>query len=774
MSYRILALGVTVLTVDCGRAPHSHLGDPSAFPRRPPASSARGAAFRSEGVAQLTPLSDGFEASWDPVLDATGVASADYTYRIYVSLNGAAIDFFKPFLVTAPGAARATIDGLVSGTRVSVAVQADSLVNASDVDRNEILLDGVVAALWYVDGAAAPGGDGRTVVTALTTIAEAVQAVVNSGAIGNVLIAGGDYAEELILPGNVHLYGSYDAAFVARDHEQQPTTLRPAVAAATAIQIADLSPPTIVDGLDVDGLGLVSKALRVANAHLQWSNSNIFNLANEGISCASKTRSSLLRVRRVTISGCVTEGLIAAGSVNAELTSCAFLDNGKEGAEFDNLAVQPGGTSSLWVRDCDFLRNGNDGLDVDLNELFPSIGGTSLGGRIEVLIERSRAFDNANRGVIIDVDFQDVDEIAAAILLDNNEVSRQKADGVKVDADAASSFILVGNRSSANTGHGLSVGGSSSEAVVIVSNHWEIGSSGNGVNVSGLVPTVLAHAAVTGARGVSIVGNGSTLLVDGALWLSAEPVALDATSSYADPPIAGNGNLQGAPQTRVAPVQLFVLDLAGADRDRFSLPPGVTLFVGDWIELGNDGEPRQVTLVQASEVVFSPPAAAPPEAGALVARFASADVTEDPRLVPGSYWQDAGDSIENDSDGTVTDVGVLGGTLESFLPLDSVRWIPFVVSRMTPAPGAASGPFSQVGVGFTRPLDATTVDDSTIVVLLNGQVVSGTLSVVLDQIGFDADAPLSGGSVEVQLHGGIRSSTGEGLMLPFRYRIQIP
>ncbi len=769
----ILQLGL--VSGGCGRIPHSDRSDFVVMPGPPSPSAGPGGASGFEGVAQLSPLADGFDASWNPVRDDQGLASEDYTYRVYVSFNGADLDYSAPpFLVTPPGAAGATLSGLTSGTRVSVAVQPDSLVDASDLDRNEVRLDGVVAPLWYVNDGASPGGDGRTGSSAFTTIAQAIQAVIDSAEIGIILIAAGDYEEQLILPGDVHLYGSYDALFSMRDRQNHPSTLRPTVAGSTAIQIAVMAPPTFVDGLDIDGGGQVGRAVNVKNADLQWSNSDIFNLANEGLQCSSKDRLSLLRVRKVRITACATEGLEATGSLDAELTSCTFRENGEEGAEFDNLAVQPSGQSHLWVRDCNFDHNGNDGLDVDLNELFPTIGGSSLGGRIEVLVERSSAMDNAKRGLLIDIDFQDVDEISTGVLLRGNTVSRQGLDGLRVDADATGLFVLVGNRSSANGLRGLSAGGASSSAAVIVSNHWELGSAGEGVGVIGPVPTILSHTAVTGSRGVSILGNDSTLLVNGAFWLCSAPTSVDTTFSYSDPALPGIGNFQGAPEVRLAPLQFFLLDVAGADRDRFSLPVGESLFEGDFFELGDDAVVRQVARVQAGEVTFSPPASAPPAAGTLVARFSGPDVVEDPRLIPGSRWQDAGDPLDRDGDATVPDVGVLGGSLESFLPLRSGEWIPFVVARLTPAPGPAAGPFSQIRVGFTRTLDKTTVSDSTFRVLLDDEDVAGTLNVILEQIVFDADSPLSGGRVEVQVYGGLRSSRGEDLLLPIRYRIQVP
>jgi hypothetical protein len=771
---RVAAWLAALAFAGCGRAPHSDGDNVIVRPQPPPEAARRPGADGFAGVGQLSPLADGFLVTWDAVVDDAGVASGDFAYRVYVAFNGAPFDFATPFVVTAPGASELALTGVAAATRLSVVVQAQSLVDPADVDSNEIALDGVVAALWYVDDDAAPGGDGRTALTPLREIADAVLAVALSRAQGDVLIAGGSYSEVLLLPGGIHLYGSYDAAFASRGKEQHRSVLRPPLATPIAVAVVNAGAPTFVDGLDVEGDASVGIALSADESDLQWSNGTIHETVNEGIHAISASRASLLRLREVEVVGCADEGLFAKGSFVAELTGCTFRENGDEGIHFDDLSVQPAGSAELWIRDCLFEHNDNDGLEVEIDELDPATGGTSAGGRIEVLVERSTATANRRRGLLVDFDFENADQIACAVVLREDEVDRQVEDGIRVDADAAGLVVLDRNRTSANGECGVQLTGGSTRATIVVANHWELGAAGDGICVLNHVPTILAHAAVTGSGGAGVTGNGSTLLVDGALWLCGAPVAVDATYTYADFPLPGAGNIDGAPQVSVAPVQAFHLTVKGPDRDRFLVPAGETLAPGDWIEVDDDQIARQVVATAGDRVFFSAARNRPPSEGAFVARFSAPDVFEDPRLVDGATWLDAGDPIDLDGDGSVADVGVLGGTLETFVPRRSTGWIPFVVQQMTPPPGTLAAPVAEIRARFTRPVDPASVDATTFVVLLNDVPAAGTLSVEVDTIVFVPTVPLAGGTVEVEVHRAIAATTGEVVELPYRYWLRVP
>ncbi len=771
---RVAGALAALLLIGCGRATHSDVESIFAQPLPPPPAARPAGAAGFAGVGQLSPLPDGFDVAWEPILGLDGSASGTIAYRVYVALDGAPFDFSLPLETTAPGASGTTLHGLASGTRVSVVVQAESQVDASDVDRNEIALDGVVATAWYVDADSFVAGDGRSSATPLRTIAAALQAILASAKPGNVLVAGATYVESLVLPGDAHLYGGYDPLFSSRDRALHSTKLRPAAAGGIAVAVANSVAFTFVDGVDVDCDGRLDQAIVVAESDLQWSNGTIHESVREGIRCTSKTRASLFRLRAVVVNACGDEGLFADGSLVAELTSCSFTENDDEGVHFDQLSVQPAGKSELWIRDCIFRHNDNDGLEVEIDELDPAVGGTSIDGVIEVLVERCLATENRRRGFLVDFDFETADRITTSVVLRDTTAARQGEDGIRVDADSIGLFVLDGNRTSANRECGVEIAGASTRATVVVANHWEIGSTGDGLCVENHVPTILSHVATTGSGGASISGNGSTLLVDGALWLCSAPTAVDATYSFADFPLPGVGNLEGAPGVRVAPVQTFHLLAAGSDRDRFGLPPGVSLAEGAWIEIDDDGVARRVESVQGGGVVYLPPRNAPPSAGSLVARFDGPFVVEDPRLQSASGWQDAGDPLDHDGDGTTSDIGILGGTLETFVPLRSLHRVPFVVAQMTPRPGAVAGPVAEIRARFSRALDPASVDAATFVVLLNGSAATGTWSVVADTIVFVPDAPLAGGTVEVQVHGEIASSTGEHVALPYRYWLQVP
>jgi hypothetical protein len=146
---------------------------------------------------------------------------------------------------------------------------------------------------------------------------------------------------------------------------------------------------------------------------------------------------------------------------------------------------------------------------------------------------------------------------------------------------------------------------------------------------------------------------------------------------------------------------------------------------------------------------------------------------ENPTLVAGSSWLDAGDPLVRDADATITDVGLLGGALDGYRSQFSAL-LPFVVEHVDPPFGPASGPVVQVSIRFTRALDPATVDASSFAVTLDGAPVSGTLDVAGAVATFVPDAPLLSGHCEVALSAALADSSDAPLLEPFRYAVDLP
>ncbi|HET9481353.1 MAG TPA: fibronectin type III domain-containing protein, partial [Candidatus Polarisedimenticolia bacterium] len=317
--------GIVVLAglSSCHRFTATSSGSSVPRPPLPPPPQVNAAGFA--GVRQLTPRADGVLVEWDPILEAGG-ASADFAYQVFLAVGGQPFDFQSPAVTTAPAADRAQLDGLADGTRYEVVVRALALNDPTDVDLNEVALGGVVTRLWYV--AAGASGDGTDPSRPFGSINQAVVAVFQSGAPGNVLIAGGTYPEQVALLGDIHLFGAFLPGFAAgRDRATRPTILRPQASASVVLRILASAQPTFLDGLELDGQGSITNVLDVREADLQLSNGSIFAAAREGLTASSGNRTSLLRVHRMQISGCGSEGMEAAGSFDAALVTSAFTGN---------------------------------------------------------------------------------------------------------------------------------------------------------------------------------------------------------------------------------------------------------------------------------------------------------------------------------------------------------------------------------------------------------------------------------------------------------------
>jgi len=725
------------------------------------------------GIGSLTPLVDGFDLAWTPI-EKNGAADPDYVYAIWYTVDGRTPDFTRaPDFQTGPGEAATTIAGLASGTLLRAGVHAINVVDPTVTpDSNEIVLSGEVLTLLYVDGSVPASGDGTAPDRAFKTIAEGILAGLTLGG-ANLLIAEGVYEEELLALGHLHFYGAWPAGFAGpRDRSAHPTTIAPALNAAVALRVSKSDFPTFVDALEMDGGKGVTNGVDVRDADLELSNCAIFRIRHEGVTYSSNFHFARFAAHRVDVSDCGSEGMQLAGVFDAHFTLSTFVRNGHEGVQIRPLTVFAAGQARLRVARCVFSDNVEDGFDVLVDEIDPIQPGGSAGGIVEGVVEESIADGNGQSGVKLDIDYDPSDGVFARFFVRATRSLRNTEYGFHLDGDAAALFVLAGNVISANRFSSILASSEVERALYQITNHWESSGHAAGVEVLGPADVLLDHVAICGTAGAAIAGNGATRLVDGALFLAPPATATTVEYSFVDSGGGGLGVFSGAIDLGNAPDLAFHLAAAGAV-DRIPLPPGASLAAGDVVEFEDDGVARSVTAVTAGVATFDPPADSAPSAGAFVARFPSGSVVENPTLVAGSPWIDAGDPLVRDDDATVTDVGVLGGVLDAYRPVFSAL-MPFVVQHVDPPFGPFAGPVTQVSVEFTRDVDATSVDATTFAVTLDGAAVAGTFDVQGDVATLVPVAPITSGHVEVALASGIRDLNGSLLLEPLRYSVGLP
>ena len=738
-----------------------------------------------QGLKRLTPDLDSLLIEWDPLLDSSvtpPVPDDAYAYAVFATFDGSLPDFAQPPLEqTAPGAGSTALTGLALGTRVRVAIRAIPLVDLTvPPDGNEVVLSAEILSRLFVDVSAPPGGDGSAPDRAFQHINDAVVAALGSGTGANILVAEGDYVEEVALLGAMHLYGGYPSGFAGpRDGGLHPSTIRPASGASVGIRVFTNPALTLVDGVDLAGGGTVRLGIDLRDADLELSNSAILSFAGEGLAVHDRLRTTRFLLHRVAVAGGGVEGIEATGSVDAFFTLSSFVSNAHEGIEFDDLSVQPAELSTFRLWRCTLAGNGQDGLDVELDELDPLSGTSSENGEIEVAIEECVVEGNGAVGLSLDIDYDANDEVEARAFLRDNSVVANLGHGIVLDGDEPGLYVLTGNGTSANRGGGLLAGSDSIDlgrATFILANHWDRGSGAEGIKVLGPADVVLSHVAVTASRAAALAGNGTARFVNGALWGAPPPVDATTEFSYREDGGGGIGCFTGPVELGRFPAPAFFLASAGGV-DQVPVPPEVSVAVGDVLELDDDGVARAVTEAAGGLARFDPPLAVPAAIDTFVGVFDSPDVTESPVLVLGSTWVDRGDPTERDLDDSVTDVGVLGGRLGAFRASRAGGVVPLVVKELDPAMGPALTAPADVRVRFTRPLDPASVDATTFAVTLDGVPVAGQRVVQGHDLVFTPTVPFGSGELEITLGAGLAADAAHGgmkLALPFRYTVSLP
>lgn len=772
---RASSLGVCLLLSACAGGGGGGGGTSPASPSTPPSapdvpSEVGTGAAAFAGVDMLSPLDGGFEVSWAPLRDAQGDGAA-FFYEVFLASGGADPDFQSPLRQTAPGAARVRLTGFADGTRVRVAVRAVSVSTPAEVDANEIFLEAEVRPLLYVDGAVAASGGGRQPGAPLRTLAEAVAAAGSQGA--NILVAEGTYFESLSLGGGIGLFGGYPRGFQGpRQVDPSPTILVPP-AGGVGIDAAASTRLTVVDGIDCRGTRGALSGVLLRDADFVLSNSTIQQMTREGVVLISTQRSSRVTFHRTRILQNRTEGVEGRGAFDFAAQRCAIAGNGHEGVEFDDLTVFPDARSTFFMRSCVLADNGEEGLDIDYNERNPLDGNSSENGVIEVVLGNSHFLQNGTAGVLLDIDFDELDEVEARAFLEGCVSRGNRQQGFLLDADEASLFVLSGNRTSANRAQGLLITSEFRPGTILVSNHWDLGSGREGIQVVGPADVHLSHVAVSGSGAAAIQGNGTTRLVNGTLFLGSQTQACDVEYSFVEQAHPGAGNVTGPVQFTRFPLQILALELAGTP-EALTLPAGINLQPGDILEFDDEGLPRRVVSRVGRTIRFTPALPSALAAGSIVALHAGIDVEENPTLTLGSSWTDAGDPAERDEDGSITDIGVLGGRLQAFEASRTGDRMPFVAERLEPPGGVAAVPVPSVRVRFSRDLDPASVTAASFQVSQNGSPVAGLRAVTGTTVQFTPTQPFAPGAVEVVLEAGLRDARASPLALPLRHRFEVP
>ncbi|MEW6745094.1 MAG: right-handed parallel beta-helix repeat-containing protein [Planctomycetota bacterium] len=780
----VLALFATVPACDSGRFdPHPRPIPPSEPPpEEPPDALARRPPV--EGLATAVAGEGRVILVWDPVRLDNGSPSPDFSYTVYKGRSLDSIDFATAFAEAPPAASSIELTGLQDGKDYYFVVRAQYLGNPDDSlvpDHNLLAIPAVPRPVFYVDVARSGlPGDGLTPDTAFGSITQGLIATLRSPTGGNLWIAEGDYEEALYVPEQASLYGGFTPTFDPRDRSDDSRSRLVATAAGPTVLTMTAGDWRVVDGITVEGLDLASTGVRVDQASAGLVNVTVRGCRSDGIQIRSDRFGpvdALFHLCRVE--GVGAEGIDLSGPGSLILQRCTAVACNNEGFEAAPLSVVPDGQSRLIIRSSSFTLNGDDGIDIDLNELDPATGGTSVGGRERILIEDCFVARNGETGILVDVDFDATDQIDAAVTVRGCRVRENALAGIALDADQALAGIIEGCRSAGNLGPGVEMRGDSREPLVTVVNTLILAQPRDALVITGKTKTLAAFCGFLFNGGIGATTlSGVLQLSSSVAWGNAGGDLGSGLARYSlfGTPESGEGNLEGVPGFLHAPLATL-FPIAVGDLDRFE-PPDPGLFLpGSPIEIGDDSVERQVTQVRSGVVHFDPPRDSPVGPNDAVFVFGELPVEEDLRPASGSSLQDAGLPGEQDGDGTRADIGVHGGPLGGepgivLMPQETAE-PPFAVVQLSAAPGASIDPPAEVRFRFSSAPDPASLDASSIRIERGGEPVPGRLSVEGQDVVFTPDSPLTPGSYTFGIGPGVRDLSGTRVLVAFDYVVRV-
>ena len=676
---------------------------------------------------------DGFvRLDWEPATDdKTG--QDQIGYAIFESTISGEYDFSTPKVITAPGATSIEFTNLINGQVLFYVVRA--IDTDGNTDPNEAEWAATPNPVRYVRNDAAPGGDGLTPETAFNELATAFG---STGPFGpaNVWVASGIHAFNAftpVWPGRA-LYGGFSSSFdiATRDNvnnvidengEFAPaneTTIRPALTSDFPIlrAIQPFSASTVHNPTDlvvIDGVSLTSSAVVIGgqvefpiptgvlvdDVFARVTNCRFFDLASKGVDLQSDFLNGVrldATVRGCTIQSVGGEGIFIDAHPDIVIDNNVIQNTGTEGIEAQWIHASGDSSARIEITRNRISNPGDEGIDLDFAEedIFDPLD--SAGARIRAFLRNNRVENAALQGIQLDLDFQNSDQLDVRIRVEDNEVRNSGLEGILIDGDARGSFRLARNDISANGGAGVRLTGSLGGPYARLLNNRIIG-NGSGIEASGAIAIEVRHQILRANQGPAISVDRAVATVVNSLLMENGAVSNPTSITYSlvtDEPMpanAGTGVDPLDPQLSQHPRAYSFASGVGTG-GTIPLPSTSGIFLGDTVEVRNDGVARSVVAIGANSIAVNPPTVV--ALGDLIAlwgitdpKVGNAAVIEQEGLLVTSPAIDTGDALEKDRDGTPSDISPIGGDtpgnigVETAIPLESAA---LEVVGVTPGP----------------------------------------------------------------------------------------
>lgn len=713
------------------------------------------------GLQSALPGDGRIQITWSPVLLPTGEPDPHLDYHIL--LGDPSSGFPETVAAVYPATASAgEIVNLINGVAKTVAVRAVDPVSGVS-DGNSAFSMAVPGAVRYCDDSAATPGDGLTPAKPLPSIDDALKAVAAAGG-GAVYVAEGTYSEALRIPGNVGLYGGFDAAFdpAQRDPAAHSTLLRGDGIAGSIVKPATAANRCILDGVTVDGGDTTPFGVDFAGSDASIVNTTIRRCLAQGMRLQSGLSGgqNSVQVHRCSVRENLGEGLEINGTLDVSITDSEFAENINEGVEALSLSAPTGGKARIAIRRSTFVRNANEGLDVKLDTATPGVPSSSTGATLDVILENCNFIENRLSGAKLDIEFTDAAAIRSRLFVDHCIFRGNALEGVRLDLDATTEAAIYNSRASANLGAGFHLTGSEPGPVCIFVKNVALGNLGPAIQIDeGPLSASMIQNTFAGnlGRAANVTIPGSTLV--NSLVAGAGAAGVDHSGTVFAPQLESS--------FVYAPSKVLHAD-AVVEATLFINNSAAGLAAGDLLEIADDGIVRTVTNVTNSSVDFDPPFPhIPLTLEAMVFQHApggAGDSAAQEDLTPSRtvLSKDAGLSSTFDADGSIADAGATGG--ESAAP--QLAPTPLICIFVSPAAPALPNPGASISMRFNHAIDPASVATAPVLIMnAAGQPMATNISVVGNELQITPAAPLTGPAILVAGYG-LRDIAGSRQVAP--------
>ena len=405
--------------------------------------------------------------TWDPAIDDVSPASA-ISYHVFFSERSGKQQFdAPPQLIVPAGSQSCRLIGLENGVTLHVVVRAVDTSGRSDSNKAEWAA--TPNPVLFVDASVNESAEGKTPLSALKSIDEAIGAAIGMAGV-NIYIAEGEYQEQILLFDGMSLYGGFQSGFDAFPDPLIRQTLLRGKSEKDTLILPPGNHLTVIDGLAFSGEGTARRAIVADDCVLQISHCQISGFADKGIQIETDTddggeaSGSLLFCDVRNNRG---DGLRIEGFVDLVLRECRFTENGQSGISSPSLQPRHGEKTRLDLHRVLVADNGDIGINIRISE--PDSGDPEDPPRVRLGLFGVESSGNDDHGMGFDLRYSEDQNVDMRIRLEYCRLSGNKKSGAYIDADAIGDYSISHSNFEDNRGDSaLKLSGDATGAIIHV------------------------------------------------------------------------------------------------------------------------------------------------------------------------------------------------------------------------------------------------------------------------------------------------------------------